>query len=99
MSSVLVRRHARRPRPSRALSLERHADRVAPIVVDLGKKRRRAIKALIRGEGRLLDEVEQVTGEIRAELGKDAEAAEIVPIVLVYRRKTKRRRGGLAGLL
>jgi hypothetical protein len=97
MSSVVVRRHARHPRPSRGVEGERQG--LAPIIVDLGKKRRKAIKALMRGDGRLLDEVEQVIGEIRAELGKDAEAAEIVPIVLVYRRKTRRRRGGLAGLL
>lgn len=74
------------------------AGKLAPIIVDLGKKRRRAIKALKRGDGRLMDEVEQVIDEVGTELGKDKDAVQIVPIVLVYRRKTKRRRAGLAGL-
>jgi len=73
--------------------------KLAPIIVDLGKKRRKALKQLKRGDGRLLDEVEQVTAEVRAELGKDADAVELVPIILVYRRKVRRPKGGLLASL
>ena len=73
--------------------------KLAPIIVDLGKQRRKALKGLKRGTGKLMDEVEQVLGEVRAEMGADAQKVEVLPIVLIYKRKTSRRRGGLAGLL
>ena len=68
-------------------------EHTAPIILDLGKKKRRALKALKRGRGRLLDEVEQSLDEVRIGLGSGIEGKQIVPIVLIYKRKIKRRRG------
>jgi len=72
---------------------------VAPIILDMGKKKKRAVRDLKRGRGRLMDEVEQTVEEVREGLGAEAEGKELVPIVLVYRRKQKRRRRGGFGRL
>jgi len=70
-----------------------------PIILDLGKKKRKVIKALKRGRGRLVDEVAQTLQEVRMGLSpEEAQGKEFVPIVLIYRRKQKKRRG-LGGLL
>jgi hypothetical protein len=64
-----------------------------PIIVDLGKKRRRSIRALKRGRGRLMDEVSRATEEVRRGLGEEAADKEIIPVVLIYQRKRKKRSG------
>lgn len=73
---------------------------INPIIVDLGKKKRKAIKDLKRGRGRALDQIEQAVQEVRASLGAEGEGKTLVPVVVVYRRKQKksRRRAGLLGL-
>lgn len=70
-------------------------EHTAPIILDLGKKKRRALKNLKRGRGRLIDDVEQALDEVNIGLGDEAKGKQIVPIVLIYKRKTKRRRRGL----
>jgi len=72
-------------------------EHTAPIILDLGKKKRSALKDLKRGRGRLMDEVEDALGEVLASLGDEAEGKQMVPIVLVYKRK--RKRGGELGRL
>jgi hypothetical protein len=71
----------------------------APIIVDLGSKKRKAVKRLKRGEGPLIEEVDEVLGQVRAELGAEAKDALVVPVILVYKRKARRRSRSLAGLL
>jgi hypothetical protein len=61
-----------------------------PIIVDLGKQRRKHIKRLKRGKGKLWAEVIDVVEEVSDQLGDDAEGKTIVPLVLVYRKKDKR---------
>lgn len=73
-------------------------DVTAPVVVDLGKTRRSRIKALKRGRGRLMAEVADVVEDIRAEMGPEADGKQIIPIVLIYKQKPKRRKNrGLFG--
>lgn len=72
---------------------------LSPIILDVGKKKKRQVKDLKRGRGRLMDEVEQTLEDVRAGLGPQAEAKEIVPVVLLIRQKPKRRRGGGFGRL
>lgn len=71
---------------------------VAPIILTLGKKKKRAVKDLKRGRGRLMDEVEQTLAEVRAGLGAEAHGKDLVPVVMIYRQKQKRKRRGLRGL-
>ena len=71
-------------------------DELQPIILNVGKRKRRVIKDLERGRGRLMDQVEQTLLEVRARLGAAAEGKEIVPVVMIYRHKLKRRRRGLS---
>lgn len=65
---------------------------VNPVIVDLGKVKRKHIKRLKRGEGRLADEVLDVMDEVSEVLGDDLEGSSLVPIVLIYERKRKKGR-------
>ena len=67
----------------------------APIVIDLGKKKRREIKRLKRHGGKLMDEVDAALHRVLSTLGDDANDKQIVPVVFVYRKKDRRRKGGL----
>jgi len=69
------------------------------IVIDLGKAKRKRIKALKRGRGKLMGEVadalNEASNEINSRLGEEAANGLLVPVVLVYRRKRKRKGKGI----
>jgi len=67
-----------------------------PIIIDLGKQRRRVIKQLARGEGPLVHEIDAIARDVRAELGADANGKILVPLVIICRHKRKRASGFLA---
>ena len=67
-------------------------DVVTPVLVDLGKVKRKHVKRLKRSEGRLVAEVFDVLDEVVAELGDDLKGATLVPIVMIYERKRKKSR-------
>jgi hypothetical protein len=62
-----------------------------PIIIDLGKQKSRAIKNLKKGEGRLWDDVLDVVEEVKDMLDTDADGKVLVPIVLIYRERSRRR--------
>jgi hypothetical protein len=59
----------------------------APIVLDFGKHRRKAIKRLRRGEGRLMDDVNSALEELRV-AGALSENAQ--PVIVVVRQRRRR---------
>ena len=63
---------------------------VDPIVINLGKQRRKRIKDLKRGRGVLMDEVMQTMAQVSGQLGGEANGKVLVPVVLIYREKPKR---------
>jgi hypothetical protein len=65
---------------------------VTPIVVDLGKTKRKKIKKLKRGEGPLMEEVLDVLDEVAEQLGEELEGKAIVPIIMIYKKKGKKKR-------
>lgn len=67
---------------------------VVPIVIDLGKEKKKRIKNLKRGRGRLMAEVAAVLDEVRGNLGEEAGGQQLVPIVLIYKQKRKRGKNG-----
>ena len=68
----------------------------APIIVDLGKASRKRVRQLRQGRGKLLDDVQDALTEVSTSLGEQANGKQLVPVVLLYRRKGRRRgRGGL----
>jgi hypothetical protein len=58
----------------------------APIVVDIGKKRRKQIKQLREGRGKLMDEVNDLLDELRT-AGSISAGAQ--PVVVVVQQKRK----------
>jgi hypothetical protein len=57
-------------------------------VVDLGRRSKKQIKRLRKGEGRLLDRVEQTVGQLKADKEIDPKS-EVV--VVVVKQKDKRK--------
>jgi Family of unknown function (DUF6200) len=69
------------------------AEVTAPIIVSLGKKKKKAIKSLKRGKGSPMDEVMDVIEQVQTNLGEQAAGKIIVPVVVIYRKKERRFRG------
>ncbi len=70
-----------------------HADVVPPIIVSLGKKKKKQIKQLKRGKGSAMNEVMDVVDQVQAYLGDDAANKIIVPVVIIYKKKQRRSTG------
>ena len=64
----------------------RNAPDGAPIVVDIGKKRRKQIKRLSEGRGPLMNEVNELLAELKA---SGSIAANAQPVVIVVKQKRK----------
>ena len=58
------------------------------VIVDLGKTRRKRIKSLKKGKGKLVDEVRDAVDEVSANLDLNPEQT-LLPVVLIYRKKSK----------
>jgi hypothetical protein len=67
---------------------------IAPVVVDLGKQKSKTLKALKNGEGKLMQDVAHVIEEVRAK-SPELASKELVPVVIIYRKKPSRKRGML----
>lgn len=65
---------------------------VTPIVVDLGRRRAKQIKALKKGRGKLMDELAEVLEEVYLSLGDEADGKTLVPVVVLYGKKKKKRK-------
>lgn len=70
---------------------EKEVDVTEPILINLGKQKRKRIKRLLKGRGKLLDEVEDVVLEAASMLDEELEGKVIIPMVLVYEKKPKRK--------
>lgn len=80
--------------PNAAPAEQGATEEVVPIVIDLGKEKRGRIKDLKRGRGKLMDEVNTVIDEVRANLGPEAEGGRFIPVVVLYEKKAKRKGRG-----
>jgi hypothetical protein len=70
-----------------------------PVIIDLGKQKKRILKNLKVGKGKLWDEVFEVVEEVKDTLGADADGKVLVPIIMIYREKPKRKRSNLQRVL
>jgi hypothetical protein len=66
-----------------------------PVILDLGKTSRKSVRRLTQGRGKLLGDVQDALDEVRSLLGEEVNGMELVPMVLVYRRKIGRKGRGL----
>lgn len=73
------------------------ATTTAPVIVDLGKKKRKVLRALKKGRGKLMSEVLETVQQVEASMGDDAAGKVLVPIVVIYREKKRRSRGFFGG--
>ncbi len=71
---------------------EKVVDVTTPIIVDLGKQRPKRLKALKRGQGKLMSEVADVLEEVVVNLGDEVAGKTLVPVILVYEKKKKGKR-------
>jgi hypothetical protein len=69
--------------------------RTPPITIRLGKHSRRDVKKLDRREGKAFEEVQAALDQVRASLGEEASTKELVPVVVVYKKKQKKGRSWL----
>jgi hypothetical protein len=70
-----------------------HVDPFPPVVLDLGKAKKKLIKALKQGEGKLMEDVAHTMEAVRSNLGAEVEGKVLVPVVIVYERKAARKSG------
>jgi hypothetical protein len=70
-----------------------------PIIIDLGKQKNRTLKSLKKGKGKLWNEVLDVVEEVKNTLGTEADGKVLVPIIMIYREKPKRKRRNLERIL
>jgi hypothetical protein len=59
-----------------------------PVIIDLGKQRPKSIKDLKNGEGKLWDEVMDVAEEVKEMLGADAEGKVLIPVIMIYQKRS-----------
>jgi hypothetical protein len=64
-----------------------------PLILDVGKQKQKRIKQLKRGEGFLREKIDAAVREAQARAGS---TKAIIPIVVLYREKEKRRAKGLS---
>jgi hypothetical protein len=68
----------------------------APIIMEIGKTKKRDIRDVARGQGKIMGDLQEAVAEVTKELGDQADGKQLVPVVLVYRKKRRaKRRGGL----
>jgi hypothetical protein len=71
------------------------AGQAPPVVLDLGKTKKKLIRALKRGEGKLIEDVTEAVEAVRSNLSSELDGKVLVPVVIVYQRKTSRKGGFL----
>lgn len=72
-----------------------------PLVVNLGSARRKRIKELKRGSGKLMDKVKNAVQMVATDLSRETEGQKLLPVIVLYREKEgsrKKRRGGPDGI-
>src|SRR5690348_6999796 len=70
---------------------------IAPVVVDLGKQNSKTLRALKNGEGPLMEDVARVLEDVRAK-SPELAGKELVPVVLIYRKRPKRKSSSMLPL-
>ena len=69
------------------------ADANPPIVIDLGRQKKKRIKQLKRGRGKLVERVNEAIAQVRSALGAEAHGKEFIPVAVIFRREGKCRKG------
>lgn len=68
-----------------------------PILLKVGRQKRKVIEELKQGAGPLIEEVQEAAQTAAMQRGVNSK--EIVPVVILYRKRNRRRRSVLSELL
>ena len=71
----------------------------APIIIDLGKISGKKAKQLKKGQGLYVSEVQPAIAQAVAKLGDALAGKEIVPVVVLYKKKPSKGRFPMLNLL
>lgn len=63
-----------------------------PLVIDLGKLKRKTARRLKKGEEALTDRIQGALDETLKKLGPEVEGKEVLPIVMLFEKKPKKRK-------
>ena len=77
--------------PAMKEATETESEMAQPIIVDLGRKKASKLRDLKDGQGELWDEVLDVLDEVKEMLGEEANGKLLVPVVMIYEKKPRRR--------
>ena len=80
--------------PDTLSSIPAPSTEIPPVVLDLGRAKRKLIRALKKGEGELMEEVAAAVEAVRTNLGPEVEGKVLTPVVILYERRARRRRTG-----
>lgn len=71
-----------------------------PVIIDLGSRKKKAIKRLKNGRGKLMAEVGLAIEQVRAGWS-DGDQNQNTPIVIIYKKKKKgkKKKGGMNSVL
>jgi hypothetical protein len=72
-------------------SAEQGVEMTQPIIIDLGKQKSKKIKDLKNGEGPVWEDVFAIVEEVKAELGPQADNKIILPVIMIYEKRPKRK--------
>lgn len=77
------------PKSTPEAPVEQALRKKIPIVVDLGKPKRKELNALMSGSGPLVDEIQEALKQVQEAVGSDS--GNLRPVVLVYKKKKKKK--------
>ena len=66
------------------------AQTIRPIIVDLGKVKRKKAKQLKKGEGPLMDQINDVIKEVQSQAGDQLPDSGPQPVIVLYEKKEKK---------
>jgi len=63
-----------------------------PLVIDLGKLKRKTARRLKKGEEEVMDRIQEELEEALKNLGPEVEGKEVLPVVMLFEKKPKKKR-------
>ena len=69
-----------------------------PVIIDLGSRKKKAIKRLKNGRGKLMGEVALAIEQVRSGWSEGDQNSNNVPVVVIYKKKKKKGKKGGASM-
>lgn len=66
-------------------------EQLPPVVIDLGRTKKKLVKALKAGEGDLVNEITEAVATVTSGLGTQLAGKAVLPIVLIYEKRPRKK--------